>query len=249
MSSRGKLHSALLVLSVSVGAGIVWAQTPAPPAPPAQQPRITIGFVEIDGDPRHEPLKAYERLVLKTREHPYVGAQVGIDEAAALTRVLKIDFALERITVKSAEEVAPAVTKAMAERNIQFFVVDAPAESFKPLAAAVRGKDVLLFNATASEDYLRREVCAREVVHTLPSLAQSMDGLTQYLVSRKWRDYLVLQGPAPADAATVKAFEASVKKFGARVIAKKDFKPAPTRATATRTTRRCSPPAPATTTR
>ena len=135
--------------------------------------------------------------MLKTRDHPYAGAQVGIEEAAALTRVLRTDFALERITVKSTAEVAPAVTKAMAERNIQFFIVDAPAEAFKPLAAAVRGKDVLLFNATAPEDLLRREVCAREIVHTIPSLAMSMDGLTQYLVSRKWRDYLVLQGRRP----------------------------------------------------
>ena len=51
--------------------------------------------------------RAYERLILKTREHPFAGAQVGIDEAQALTRVLKTDFALERITVKSAAEVAP----------------------------------------------------------------------------------------------------------------------------------------------
>ena len=75
-----------------------------------------------------------------------------------------------------------------------------PAEAFKPLAAAVRGRDVLLFNATAPDDSLRRELCAREIVHTLPSLAMSMDALVQYLVSRKWRDILVLQGPLPADA-------------------------------------------------
>ena len=47
----------------------------------------------------------------------------------------------------------------------------------------------------------------------------------QHLVSRKWRDILVLQGPLPADAAMTKAFEASVKKFGARIVAKRDFKP------------------------
>jgi ABC transporter substrate binding protein (PQQ-dependent alcohol dehydrogenase system) len=218
------LHIYAISTAITLTGAPAVAQAPAPTAPPAQQQRITIGFVEIAGDPRHEPLKAYERLVLKTRDHPYAGAQVGIEEAAALTRVLKIDFALERITVKSPQEVAPAVTQAM-ERNIQFFVVDAPAETFKPLAAAVSGKDVLLFNATAREDFLRREVCAREIVHTLPSLAMSMDGLTQYLVSRKWRDYLVLQGPAPEDATMVKAFEASVKKYGARIVAKKEFKP------------------------
>ena len=63
--------------------------------------RSRSAIVEIDGDPRYEPIKAYERLILKTREHPFAGAQVGIDEAKALARVLKTDFALERITVKS----------------------------------------------------------------------------------------------------------------------------------------------------
>src|SRR5215471_772844 len=111
--------------------------------------RVTIGFVEIDGDPRHEPIRGYERLILKTREHPFAGAQIGIDEARALTRVLQTEFALQRITVKSADEVAPAVRQALETQNIHFFILDTPAEAFKPLADAVRGGDVLLFNATA----------------------------------------------------------------------------------------------------
>ena len=197
---------------------------PAPP--PAQQPqqKLTIGFVEIEGDPRYEPIKGFERLVLKTREHPFVGAQVGIDEALALTRVLKTDFVLERITVKSAAEVAPAVQQAMEGRNIHFFLADVPAEAFKPLAAAVRGRDALLFNVSAGDDSLRRELCAPEFVHAIPSLAMRMDGLVQYLVSRKWRDYLVLQGPGRADEMETKAFENSAKKFGARIVAHQSFK-------------------------
>jgi ABC transporter substrate binding protein (PQQ-dependent alcohol dehydrogenase system) len=201
--------------------GTAFAQTPPPPAP---QPRVTIGYVDIAGDPRHEPIKAYERIVLKPRESPFAGAKVGIDEAQALSRVLKIDFALERITVKSASEVAQAVTQSLTDRGIHFFIVDAPAEAFRPLATAVRGREVLLFNATAPDDGLRRDLCAREIVHTLPSLAMTSDALMQYLVSRKWRDILVLQGPLPADAATTKAFENSVKKFGARVVANRPFK-------------------------
>jgi ABC transporter substrate binding protein (PQQ-dependent alcohol dehydrogenase system) len=199
----------------------------AQPAPaPTQQPqqKLTIGFVEIDGDPRYEPVKGFERLILKAPEHPFAGAQVGIDEALALTRVLKTDFVLERITVKSTDEVAPAVQQAMEGRNIHFFLIDVPAEAFKPLAAAVRGRDALLFNVSTPDDSLRRELCAREFVHAMPSRAMLMDGLVQYLVSRKWRDYLVLQGPAPADDLKTKAFENSAKKFGARIVAHQNFK-------------------------
>jgi len=227
MNRRGAFCTAFAgcVGLVLVGAlRAVWAQGTPPPAQPPQPPaRLTIGFVEIEGDARHEPIRAFERVVLKTRDHPFAGAQVGIDETTALVRVLKTEFVLERITVKSADAVALAVMQAVG-RDIHFFIVDAPAEAFKPLAAAVKGRDVLLFNATAPEDSLRREVCAREIVHTLPSLAMSMDGLMQYLAFRKWRDILVLQGPAPADAVMTKAFENSAKKFGQRIVASKQFK-------------------------
>jgi ABC transporter substrate binding protein (PQQ-dependent alcohol dehydrogenase system) len=109
--------------------------------------------------------------------------------------------------------------------KIRHFVVDAPAGAFKALASAVRGRDILLFNATAPEDWLRRELCSPEIVHTLPSNAMAMDGLLQYLVSRKWRDILMLQGPLPEDAARTKALEHSAKKFGARLVAVQQFKP------------------------
>jgi ABC transporter substrate binding protein (PQQ-dependent alcohol dehydrogenase system) len=204
------------------------APVPAPPpaaAPAAPRQHIVIGFVDIEGDPRYEPVRAYERLILKTRDHPFPGAQIGVDEALALVRVLNTDFALERITVKAPGEVADAVTHAMAERGIKFFLIDAPAEAFKPLAAAVKGRDVLLFNVSAPDDSLRREVCAREIVHTIPSLAMSMDALMQFLVSHKWRDMLVLEGPLPADTQRVDAFVHSAQKFGARIVARQHFKP------------------------
>jgi ABC transporter substrate binding protein (PQQ-dependent alcohol dehydrogenase system) len=197
------------------------------PAPPAAQPRqrVTIGFVEIEGDPRYEPVRAYERLILKTRDHPFAGAQIGIDEAAALVRVLNTEFALERITVKSSADVAPAVTQALEGKGIHFFLIDAPAAAFKPLAAAAKGRDALLFNVSAADDSLRRDLCAREFVHVIPSLAMRMDALMQFLLSRKWRDVLVFEGPAPEDAETVKALTRSAQKFGAKIVADQHFKP------------------------
>ena len=221
---RRRLRPTLVALVLAWAAEGAFAQTAPAPATGQPQPKVTVAFVDIEGDPRHEPVRAYERIVLKLREHPFAGAQVGIDEAQILSRVLKIDFALERIRVKSAEDIAPAVLRALESRDLRFFIVDAPAEAFKPLAAAVRGRDLLLFNATAPEDWLRRELCAREIVHTAPSLAMRMDALAQYLVSRRWRDILVLQGPQPPDAVAVKAFEQSAKKFGARIVAHQYFK-------------------------
>jgi len=187
--------------------------------------RLTIGYVEVAGDPRYEPITGYGRRILKSREAPFMGAQVGLDEAQALSRVAKIELALERISVPSPAEVAPAVVQARATHDMHFFVVDAVAEAFKPLADAVRGRDILVFNATVPDDTLRRTLCAAEIVHTLPSLAMNMDGLVQHFVSRKWSNLLVLEGPLPPDAAMVKALEQSAQKFGARIVAHRQFKP------------------------
>jgi ABC transporter substrate binding protein (PQQ-dependent alcohol dehydrogenase system) len=220
---RAFAHPTFAIALLALAAPVL-AQ-PAPPAPAAPRQHVAIGYVEIEGDPRYEPVRAYERLILKTREHPFAGAQIGVDEAAALVRVINTEFALERITVKSPADVAPAVMQALEGKGIHFFLIDAPAEAFKPLAAAAKGRDALLFNVTAADDSLRRDLCAPEFVHVIPSLAMRMDALMQYLVSRKWRDMLVFEGPLPADAETVKALTRSAQKFGVKIVANQHFKP------------------------
>lgn len=201
----------------------VRAQTPAPADAQAAQ-SIRIGFVDLRDDARYGPLRTYGNIVLKRREHPYAGAEVGIDEAKALASILHGNFRLERISVDQPADVAGAVMKAN-ESGMHFFLLDLPAAAYKPLAAAVRGRDALLFNVAEPDDTLRRQLCAAEFVHVFPSQAQLSDALLQYMVSRKWRSALTLVGPTPADAAMAAAFAHSAQKFGARVVAQKQFTP------------------------
>jgi ABC transporter substrate binding protein (PQQ-dependent alcohol dehydrogenase system) len=212
--------------------GFTWAaaaaaqEVPAPtrstPAP--QQHHVKIVFVQVDGDRRYEPVVASDRIVLKKPEHPFAGAQVGIDDAAPLQRILNTDFTLDRIAVKSPADVAPAIKQA-ADAGTHFFLVDAPKAAYAVLAAAMHGRDVLLFNVSEPDDALRRQLCASEFVHVYPSRAQLMDGLVQYAVSRRWTNLLELQGPSPADAAMAAAFEHSAQKFGAHIVAQQKFEP------------------------
>jgi len=209
-----------LALSLLVGAGAgVTAQDATTP-----RQRVNIAYVEVRDDPRYEPIRAYERIILKTREHPFAGAEVGIDEAAALQRVTNTEFALERIVADSAADITPAVLAAV-NAGAHFILLDAPAAAYKPLAAALRERDVLVFNVSEPDDALRRDLCAAEFVHVYPSRAQLMDGLVQFLVARKWRDLLVFEGPLSVDAAMSAAFAHSTQKFGARIVAHRHFVP------------------------
>jgi ABC transporter substrate binding protein (PQQ-dependent alcohol dehydrogenase system) len=217
--NRASLGSVLALGWIATAAA---QTTPAQPAAPQQHVRIA--FVQIDGDPRYAPVVASDRIVLKAPEHPFAGAEVGVDEAAPLVRVLNTDFALDRISVKSAADVAMAVQLAAAS-GTHFFLIDAPAEAYQPLAMAMHGQNVLLFNVSEPDDALRRNLCAAEFIHVYPSRAQLMDGLVQYVVSRKWTNLLEFRGPSAADATMTAAFEHSAQKFGAKIVAQQKFKP------------------------
>ena len=82
-----------------------------------------------------QPIRASDRIILKAPEHPFAGAEVGVDEAAPLVRLLNTDFTLDRIVVKSPADVASAVLQA-ADAGTHFFLIDAPADAYRPLAAA-----------------------------------------------------------------------------------------------------------------
>src|SRR5580658_2460424 len=141
---------------------------PAPSQTAAPQQHVKIAFVQVDGDPRYAPIRASDRIILKAPEHPFAGAEVGVDEAAPLVRLLNTDFTLDRVTVKSPADVAPAILQA-ANAGTRFFLIDAAADAYPPLAAAVRGRDLLLFNVSEPDDALRRDLCAAEFVHVYPS--------------------------------------------------------------------------------
>ena len=211
-----------LLIALIFAGGFLPLAVAADDVQPRQQ--IRIAFVDIDGDPRYQPIRGYERIVLKTRAHPFTGAEIGIDDAAIFSRMLPIDFVLDRITVKSSADIAPAVSAALAS-GTHFFLIDAPTEAFRPVAEAVRGQSALLFNVSEPDDALRRDVCSPEFVHVYPSRAQLMDGLAQFAVSRKWRDILVFEGPSATDAIVTAAFTHSAQKFGARIVADQHFKP------------------------
>ena len=179
---------------------------------------------KLAGDPRYAPLLGAEDMVLARRDRPFAAAEVALDEAKPLAPVIHRDFALDRITVKSAGGLSWAVGAAIAEKGVRFFVLDLPGAAVAQLGDAFRGKDVLLFNATASDDRLRRQLCVPEIVHTIPSLAMETDAIAQYLVFHKWRQVLLLEGPHEADKVLADAFARSAAKFGAQLVDRRRFR-------------------------
>ena len=106
---------------------------------------------------------------------------------------------------------------------MQFYIADLPAPVMSEVASALRELDVMLFNITAREDQLRQEQCQPVMYHVIPSYAMQMDGLTQYLVERKWRKVLLLEGPTDEDKLLTESFLRSAKRYGMKVVKQLPF--------------------------
>lgn len=101
--------------------------------------------------------------------------------------------------------------------GVGFVVVLAPADTLLALADRAAGHDVILFNASATDDRLRNADCRANVLHTAPSRAMLADGLAQYLVWKKWTDWLLMHGSHPQDIAKAEAYRRAAARFGAEI--------------------------------
>ena len=199
----------------------VLALAAAPSAGAAAQ-ELVIGYVALEKDPRYTLKRTYARYLTEALGSPYVGAKVAIEESKFVGSAVGVEFKLKRRRAKSPAKLAKAAL-AFADAGVNYVLVDAPADLVDEAARTTKDRDVLLFNVSARDDVLRREQCQSHLLHVIPSHAMITDALAQYLISKKWREALVLTGPRPEDEQLTAAFNRSAKRFGIKVVDQRPF--------------------------
>ena len=193
----------------------------APPAGAAAE-ELLIGYVALKKDPRYTFKRRFARYLTEALGSPYVAAKVAIEESKFAGSAVGVEFKLKRRRAKSEGRLVKSVLK-LVDDGANYILVDAPAALVDEVARATKDLDVLLFNVTARDDLLRQEQCRIHLLHVIPSYAMTTDALAQYLISRKWREALVLTGPRPEDEQLTAAFERSAKRFGMEIVERRPF--------------------------
>ena len=193
----------------------------APPAGAAAE-ELLIGYVALKKDPRYTFKRRFARYLTEALGSPYVGAKVAIEESKFVGSAVGVEFKLKRRRAKSEGRLVRSALK-LADDGARYILVDAPAHLVDEVARATQDRDVLLFNITARDDVLRQEQCRSHLLHVIPSHAMTTDTLVQYLISKKWREVLVLTGPRPEDEQLTAAFERSAKRFGVEIVERRPF--------------------------
>lgn len=189
---------------------------------PAFAETVRFAWLELDQDARYDERRTFFRTLSRPLGSPYAGAEVAMREARFVGQALKVEFKLERAAGADAKALLAHIDT-LHRDGVRYFLVDAPAAVVAELGRATRGRELLLFNISAADDALRQAQCQPHLFHTLPSHAMQTDAIAQFLVSKKWRSVLLLEGPLADDKLVAAAFEASAKRFGLKIVDKRAF--------------------------
>ncbi len=183
---------------------------------------IRFGYLELADDPRYDERKAFFRTLSRPLGAPFAGAEVALRESRFVGQAIGVSFDLVRARGADARALVAELDKLHAE-GVRHFLIDAPGKVVAEVAAATRGRELLLFNVSAPDDALRQAQCQAHLYHTIPNHGMQTDALAQFLVAKKWRKVLLLQGPRDDDRLIGAAFENSARRLGLKIVDKKDF--------------------------
>ena len=189
------------------------------PQSPTPKNPVPIGYIRQVGD---HPRPA-SRVDVEPANAGVAGAKLANDENNAGGQFTGEFYSLDVATVASADQ-AVAEAKKLLDSGHHFMLVDAPAETLLKLSDWAKGKDVLFFNIRATDVSLRQEDCRANVMHVAPDRYMLADALAQYLVVKKWTNWLLVYGSTPGDLAYADAIKRAASRFGANIVDAREYK-------------------------
>lgn len=186
--------------------------------PDASQADITLraAILRVDA-PRPMPIS---RLDLPPEDLGFAGGILGTADNATTGRFTGQTFVTT--TVRATPDTVDAEMQKILTDAVPFIIIIADAPTTVRLAD-MAGDRALIFNASATSDKLRNADCRANMLHVAPSDSMKTDAVAQFLVWKRWSDWLLIEGSHPEDTALADAYRRSAKKFGAKIVETRVF--------------------------
>ena len=150
------------------------------------------------------------------------GVRLALEDNNTTGKFLNQHFSLEVVRIKQGDDPVEIVSQ-LADRGISLFIVDLAADALLKAADAGRSRGLVFFNVGAIDDRLREEDCRQNVIHTAPTRSMLADGLAQYLVLKRWRQWLLVVGSHDTDKLYADALRRAAARFGAKIVQERVF--------------------------
>jgi ABC transporter substrate binding protein (PQQ-dependent alcohol dehydrogenase system) len=187
---------------------------------PAAAANFKVTLLAPANDPRLERSRL-ERAALGHPTGPAVEAlKVSLSEGRFELDAAGATLELTKVEVADAAAAKAAASKAEKE-GASALITDLPAAW---TLAATDGTKLPVLNVSAAADALRQGDCRRNLFHLGLSERMRSDALAQALTVRHWSQVLLLSGPSEADRERGATAQASIKRYGLKLVAIRPFK-------------------------
>lgn len=182
--------------------------------------KIDILYVQQLPEMSAEPLLLKQPADNKT----LAGAKLAIEDSNTTGRFLKQHYQLNVVVDDTTKGLIDQLKSALAAEDAPGVVlIDVPESAFSAISKVVLNSGALVMNISSREDALRQSQCTARMLHTVPSRAMLADAMTQYLMSRRWREWFLVTGNSKGDKAFSSAVQRSAKRFGAKIVEQKQW--------------------------
>lgn len=144
------------------------------------------------------------------------GALLGVADNNTTGRFLKHHYQLQNIVSDDPQAVINAA-KEWTQQNSGLVIANLPKSLLLKTHKAVQPHGALIINAGDSDNQLRTRQCQTGLLHTAPSRAMLTDALAQFLIQRRWRQWMIVSGQRPEDLAFTQSLQRSAQRFGGKV--------------------------------
>ncbi|WP_236014301.1 ABC transporter substrate-binding protein [Marinobacterium alkalitolerans] len=176
---------------------------------------IHIGYLGFEPD--HGPVLS--NILPEPADAGLRGAELGINDSNTTGRFLKQHYTLHATSTDRQDEIVQAA-ETLYQQGVRLFVLNLNTRQLIDVEAALND-DVLLINAGSQDNTLRTSQCIPGMLHTLPSRAMLTDALAQWLASRRWQRWLVIEGNQPEDRRYADSLLRSAQRMGATIVERK----------------------------
>lgn len=178
---------------------------------------INIGYVGFEPD--NGPVLS--NILPEPADAGLKGAELGINDNNTTGRFLKQHFTLHSVSTDQPTEVVSA-SRALYDQGVRLFVLNLTSEQLTAVERELPD-DVLLINSGSQDNRLRTQACIPGMLHAMPSRAMLTDALAQWLASKRWNRWLIIEGNQNGDQLYAASLERSAKRMGAKIIERKQW--------------------------
>lgn len=181
---------------------------------------VSVALIEYGDDPRYRENITDARYQAQPWGRLDTAIELAIKESRFAAQKKGVEFELVKHNVDDLAQLPELIHRLQGE-GIRLVLLDLPADGVELAAEAAKDSSSVLFNLSALENNLREADCQSNLLHIAPSRRMLTDAMAQYLISKKWKEVLVLHSETESDQRYLKSLQQSAKKFGLDLVSLK----------------------------